>query len=68
MESLLRERANELSERLWQAAEQWDALAARNAEDKSGEGRGYLDQINEVLAQMSYINNLIDDIEEEFHE
>ena len=60
MESHLKDQDVDLNRRLREAFDRWDNLT-----EGASERRQTLDQVNELLMHMSYINNLIDDIEEE---
>jgi molecular chaperone HscB len=60
MEDLLKGRNDELNRGLREAFDKWDTLSPASANR-----RPVLDEVNELLMNMSYINNLIDDIEEE---
>lgn len=58
MQQMLTARAKSLNDRLSRAFAMWESAAAETAKEA-------LDQAQEIMMQMSYINNLIDDIEEE---
>jgi molecular chaperone HscB len=60
MEMMLKDRASQLQRRLREAFDRWESLPAGTTDRSAA-----LNEANEQLMQMSYINNLIDDIEEE---
>ena len=60
METMLKERDTGLRRQLQDSFNKWDQLA-----EASAEKRAVLERVNELLMHMSYLNNLIDDIEEE---
>ncbi|MEW6734152.1 MAG: Fe-S protein assembly co-chaperone HscB [Acidobacteriota bacterium] len=62
MQTRLNKRAAMLHQQLQENFMHWDAIADTAI---AAEQQAVLDQISEVLAHMSYINNLIDSIEEE---
>ena len=62
-EKMLKERAEELNSQLNKSLSQWDNLLDNvSIEEK----QRLLSQANDILSQMKYINNLLDDIAEEF--
>jgi molecular chaperone HscB len=60
-EEMLKQRSASLQSQIHDNFQQWDGLSNGNAER-----RMLLEKVNEALSQLSYINNLIDDIDEEF--
>jgi molecular chaperone HscB len=60
MEAMLDERASNINKSLQSAFDKWDSLP-----ENSSERGAVLDEVNELLMHLSYINNLIDDIEDE---